>query len=554
MMRTDSKGRSASPHRITYKSDFHSIKCSFNACTILQQETKGAAAAPNAHCTNRPTSMSDPIMCHTSTGSTGRLHSTRGTKIRDNIFLKMDSNHLRQDGGSQLSTGSTPAFSPQNPGLQLHFSPFACSRRLILSSSSSVLSTVADNSASECSVQEKATKGDEMMNIDRAALAQKFSVTRRLFEAKGMEIGGLFKPVTGRGGKGRTDGKVGEEENEERKEEEPGVSRKQDCFDKEKSISLPVINFSLTKPPAFTTMKSHRSSPELHDHGETPADNSSRSYLDNYCETSGNQAEERGPGSTNLDLCLTPEPVRAELVHVNTESSESDGNEEEIEQKKVTKSQMDEQEEGVEMLVDDVFEDSDLEPATGHCMLERTEESTASEEHWRLLPTSVLCQEQTEGGGDSREDKYEQVAEQWEGEREERKVEYISQAWKTSTDNVYTDVDDAAGNEGSGLMEGEGKSIGKVNDEGRSDRKDDTGCDTKDKTEAAEIFDKEKEDSVWDQCPAESSTPPKPDSVKAGSLDYEEIPGIPVQDDEDGSGMRKVTFSNAPIKVRYFEC
>ncbi|KAK2822247.1 hypothetical protein Q5P01_022312 [Channa striata] len=214
MMRTDSKGRSASPHRITYKSDFHAIKCSFDTGASLQPGTKAAAHLSPLHIL--PSSMSDPMMSHTSTSSSsssnisrGRVSSTRGTKIRDNIFLQMDSQQLRQDGGS----GSTPLLSPQNPSLQHQASNFSGSRRSLLSSSS-VLSTVASISTSDCSLQGKSSRPEEIRDIDRAALAQKFSVTLRLFETRMMEVGGsgsqVIKPVTCRGSKGMEDGKVGE--------------------------------------------------------------------------------------------------------------------------------------------------------------------------------------------------------------------------------------------------------------------------------------------------------------------------------------------------------
>uniref|UniRef100_A0A3B4ULT6 Neurabin-1 n=2 Tax=Seriola dumerili TaxID=41447 RepID=A0A3B4ULT6_SERDU len=438
MMRTDSKGRSASPHRITYKSDFHAIKCSFDSGTSLQQGTKAAAAQRSAVHPNRlPSSMSDPMMSRTnsSTGSRGRVQSTRGTKIRDNIFLQMDSQQLKQDGGPALTPGVTPLVSPQNPSLQLQTSPFSGSRHSVMSSSS-VVSTVACISTPESSLQDKPSRSDEITDIDRAALAQKFSVTRRLFETKVMEVGGVSKPVTGRGSKGMADEKGEGEDgrgggNQVKREEEASEKRKhteEGDFDEDKSINLPLVNISSPKPP---------------------------------------------------DLSLTPEePLRAELVDVKTESSESDENEEEKEQKEIIKWIKDEGEkyinknveESVEALVDDVFESS-METTPGSYMLEREvgRPVAPSEEHHRQLSTSMPCKGETGDDGESGRDKYQQES----------------------------------------------------------------------------------------QCHPEHSTSPSQgfgQSLHAENqllLKYEEIPGVPDQDDEDASeaATRKVRFSSAPIKV-----
>ncbi|XP_022610752.1 neurabin-2-like [Seriola dumerili] len=513
MMRTDSKGRSASPHRITYKSDFHAIKCSFDSGTSLQQGTKAAAAQRSAVHPNRlPSSMSDPMMSRTnsSTGSRGRVQSTRGTKIRDNIFLQMDSQQLKQDGGPALTPGVTPLVSPQNPSLQLQTSPFSGSRHSVMSSSS-VVSTVACISTPESSLQDKPSRSDEITDIDRAALAQKFSVTRRLFETKVME------------------------------------------------------------PP---------------------------------------------------DLSLTPEePLRAELVDVKTESSESDENEEEKEQKEIIKWIKDEGEkyinknveESVEALVDDVFESS-METTPGSYMLEREvgRPVAPSEEHHRQLSTSMPCKGETGDDGESGRDKYQQVNEPWEGQREEQNREFVAGAVRKSTEKgddreKKTDagVKESAGRKERGMMqeedvdkEVEGRRKGESGEEecresqeqertekeekrereegtmskhtneevkhvayrGGSDGKGDIGGVKEDQTGSAVICGIENRAFLYDQesqCHPEHSTSPSQgfgQSLHAENqllLKYEEIPGVPDQDDEDASeaATRKVRFSSAPIKV-----
>ncbi|XP_039998872.1 uncharacterized protein LOC120798570 isoform X2 [Xiphias gladius] len=628
MMRTDSKGRSASPHRITYKSDFHAIKCSFDTGTSLHQGTKAAAGPQRSavHPNRLLYSLSDPIMSHTSnsssTGSRGRVHSTRGTKIRDNIFLQMDSQQLRQDGGPVLSSGSTLLLPPQNPSLQLQTSPFSGSRCSVMSTSSA-LSTVASISIPESSLQDKPSRSDEIRDIDRAALAQKFSVTRRLFETKVMEVGGVSKPVTGRGSKGMADGKVEGEDgrggnSQLEKGEEASGKRKhteEDGFDKD--INLPVINISSPKSPAPMFLTRHPKSPVSD--GPAEAANKSPSHPDKHGQTTGTQGEEERVESTNLDLCLTPEePVRAELVDVKTESSESDENEEEKEQKEI-KQWLEDKEgkyvnkivgEHVEALADDVFEESSMETTPGPYTLENKVELRAGEggpvapsEHQRQLSRSMPCKKETKDDKESGGDKYQQVNEQWEGEREEQYGEFIAWAKKKSTekgDNRWgkTDagVEESAGRKERGMMqeedvdkEVEGKRKGEseerewrqcqekertekeekrereegttsehANEEvkhvafsGDSDGKDDIGGGKESLENKAFVYDQES------QFHPKQSTSPRQDfenTLHAGNqilLEYEEIPGVPDQDDEDASEevKRKVRFSSAPIKV-----
>ncbi|GLD51121.1 neurabin-1-like isoform X1 [Lates japonicus] len=619
MMRTDSKGRSASPHRIIYKTDFHAIKCSFDTGTSLQQGAKTAAAAQHSavHPNKLPSSLSDPIMTNISTGSRGRVHSTRGTKIRDNIFLQMDSQQLKQDGGPVLSSGSTSLLSPQTPSLQLQTSPFSGSRRPVVSTSS-VLSAVASISTPEPSVQDKPSRSDEITDIDRAALAQKFSVTRKLFETKVMEVGGVLKPVIVRGSRGTADGKVEGEDGRgggdqvEKEEEANGKTKhtEEDGFDEDKSVNLPVINISSQKPPASASLTRHPKSAVSDSPGE--ASNKSPSYINKHGQTTGAQ---EWTESANLDLCLTPEdPVRAELVDVKTESSESDENEEEKERKGNKKWPKDEGGEcisknggqSVEALVDDVFEERSLDTTPGPYRLEDRVELRAAEgrpvfpskEHQRQLTTSLPCK--VEGG----RDKYQQVNEQWEGEREEQNGEFIAQGEKKSTEKGIngekkTDagVEERAGRKERVMMQEEdveGERKGERGEEecgqsqekeriereekrergegaapeevkhvacrGGSDGKDDKGGGKEDQTGSAVICGIENEAFVYDQesqCHPERSASPSRDAGNclhvANQLlvEYEEIPGVPEQDEEDASeaAKRKVRFSSAPIKV-----
>ncbi|XP_070775388.1 neurabin-1-like [Enoplosus armatus] len=593
MMRTDSKGRSASPHRITYKSDFHAIKCSFDTGTSLQPGTKAAAAAAAAAQRSAVhSSLSDPIMCHTSTGastgSRGRVHSTRGTKIRDNIFLQMDSQQLKQDGGPVLSSGSTPLLSPHNPSLQPQTSPFSGSRRSAVSSSS-VMSTVANITTPESSLQDKPSRSEEITDIDRAALAQKFSVTRQLFETKVMEVessgGQVLKGIAGKESKGMADGTGEEEEEEEGRggvsqvEEEASGKTEEDSFDKDKSINRPIISISSAKPPAEASMTRHPKSPGFDGPGEPS--NKSPSYLDKHAYTTGSQTEKARAESATLDLCLTPEePVRAELVDVKNESSESDENEEERERREAKNWLKDDYMstvagECVQNLVDEVFEEPSMETTSGLYMLENRIERRA------------------------RDDKYRQVNEQQEGKREGQSTQFITQAEKSTEKGDYREkkVEERAGRKERGMMQEEDidkevvpYSVGKrkggeeeckqsqdkkrTEKEGKSEREDEEvkreecreGSDGKDQVGGGKgdqtgsavfcgIENKAFVDEQESQCHPEHSTSPSQEGENSlHALEYEEIPGVPEladQEDEEEAEVakRKVRFSSAPIKV-----
>ncbi|XP_070829388.1 neurabin-1-like isoform X2 [Chaetodon trifascialis] len=606
MMRSDSKGRSASPHRITYKSDFHAIKCSFDTGTTLQPGTKAAAAQRSAvHSTRLLSSLSDPIMSHTSTntGSGGRVRSTRGTKIRDNIFLQMDSQQLKQDGGPVLSSGSTPLFSPHNPSLQPQTSPFSGSRHSVISSSS-VQSTMANSFTPESSLQDKLSRSEEIVDIDRAALAQKFSVTRRLFETKVTEVEGgggqVSKGITGRGSKGMADGKGEEEEGRDVSQMEKD---KEDSFDRDKSINLPIINISSPKPPAQASLTRHPKSPVSD--GPSEASDTSPSCLDKHGQTTGSQTEEERPESTTLNLCLTPEePVRAELVDLKNESSESDENEEEKGRKEAENWLKDEWKnntkkvagESVQDLVDDVFEGPGKE--TRPCTLQNgvdigagdSRPVTPSEEYLRELSARMSYKRETKDDGEGEGDKYRQVNEQREGLRRQliARAEKLAEKGEYGEKKTDEGVEEGAVKKEIGMMQEEGTnkdtsySVGKrkgggeeckqspekeeksekeepqeerVNEEVKheecredSDGKDHVGGGKEDQAGSTAVGGFENEAFVYEQESQSHAASPRQgrdNSTPGGNQllsEYEEIPGVPEvadQEDEDAAEVGK---------------
>ncbi|XP_028986449.1 neurabin-1-like isoform X2 [Betta splendens] len=565
MMRTDSKGRSASPHRITYKSDFHAIKCSFDTGASLQPGTAATAACCSPGPVNTlPSSLSHSNMSHASV-SRGRLHGTRGAKIRNNIFLQMDSQQLRQDRSPRLSSGATRCLSPQNPSLHLQTSPFSTSRHSV-SGSPSLLATVAGTSTPESSLQNKPSRPEEIRDIDRAALAQKFSVTRSLFETK-MEVDGgggpVSKAATSRGHREKADGNEecdgkGGGNRAENKDEGSGTGKFAaiDNFYKDNFINSPLINFKLLSPSAPASLTSLPKVPV----SDGPCEASNKSVnLDKQGQTTGTQ--EHG----NLGLCLTPEqPVRAELVNIKNESSESDENEEEKgqkENKNWLEDQRDTDMNSVEALVDDVFEEMETIPHI-YTFEEMEKVRVGADQHVLLM---VSCDGETKGDtergtevNEQDEDERKEQNKLFDGcdekskERCEEKADVVAgdgAEWKESG-VTHKDVDKAqADKEREEVRAGEAS---RVVCGGRGDD-----------TEPTTVCGIENKAFVYDQGsrahPEPSPTRGSESPVHAGSLllsEYEEIPGIPDEGDEDASGptRRKVRFSSAPIKVYSTYC
>ncbi|XP_075963712.1 neurabin-1 [Anarhichas minor] len=154
MLKAESKGgertlRSASPHRNAYKSDFHAIKCTFDG-----SKSEGDAKS-------YANGSSD-----TREDSRGRPFGTRVNKIK-NIFLQMDG---QQQECQEGKVTPKPDVSPVSPTKQQF--PVNTPR-------------VPLNSATSPEPQnvDKTPKGEDV-EIDKVALAEKFSVTRKLFERR----------------------------------------------------------------------------------------------------------------------------------------------------------------------------------------------------------------------------------------------------------------------------------------------------------------------------------------------------------------------------------
>ncbi|XP_051564032.1 neurabin-1-like isoform X2 [Myxocyprinus asiaticus] len=180
MIKAESKGertlRSASPHRNAYKSDFHAIKCSFDG-------TKSESVAKSY-----ANGSSDPREA-----TRGRPFGNRINKIK-NIFLQMDGQQQQEN-------------QEVKPAHKTEGSPVSPVAKFPVSANKTCLSSVNNQ---EPQNTDRTTKGEEV-EIDKAALAEKFSVTRKLFEKGINEQPSAERPLPGRVSVRLSQGNVSEE-------------------------------------------------------------------------------------------------------------------------------------------------------------------------------------------------------------------------------------------------------------------------------------------------------------------------------------------------------
>ncbi|KAM6461511.1 neurabin-1-like isoform 2-T2 [Liasis olivaceus] len=179
MMKTEGKGertlRSASPHRNTYKTDFHAIKCSFDSVNTDNASNKSSAQQKLTSSSNG--GSNDPHVRGRAVTYGNRVH-----KIK-NMFMQM--------GGSSNSPccENSPPSEPQiinktisaDPALPPPSSPsYLCVQKNNLLNSGSFCSSQDPLPAG--SFTDKIICSKEEGNLDKATLAEKFSETRKLFE------------------------------------------------------------------------------------------------------------------------------------------------------------------------------------------------------------------------------------------------------------------------------------------------------------------------------------------------------------------------------------
>ncbi|NXW16566.1 NEB1 protein, partial [Circaetus pectoralis] len=181
MMKTEGKGertlRSASPHRNAYKSDFHAIKCSFDGV-------------------NNPENASNKTGLHqklsTSSNGGGNDPHSRGRAATYGNRVHKIKNMFLQMGGSS----STPSCESSPPAetklisraMAADYGPSPGSPSFLIVQKNNHLNTSTSPSGSPVdslsvpSAADKVIRSNDEADLDKVALAEKFSETRKLFE------------------------------------------------------------------------------------------------------------------------------------------------------------------------------------------------------------------------------------------------------------------------------------------------------------------------------------------------------------------------------------
>ncbi|NWT63838.1 NEB1 protein, partial [Prunella himalayana] len=176
MMKTEGKGertlRSASPHRNAYKSDFHAIKCSFDGVNNPDNASNKTGLHQKLS-TSSNGGGSDPH-------SRGRA-ATYGNRVHKikNMFLQM---------GSSSSTTSCESSPPAETKLisratAVEYGSSPASPSFLIVQKNNLLNTTTSPSGSPVdSAADKVIRSSDEADLDKVALAEKFSETRKLFE------------------------------------------------------------------------------------------------------------------------------------------------------------------------------------------------------------------------------------------------------------------------------------------------------------------------------------------------------------------------------------
>lgn len=181
MMKTEGKGertlRSASPHRNAYKSDFHAIKCSFDGVNNPDNASNKTGLHQKLS-TSSNGGGSDPH-------SRGRA-ATYGNRVHKikNMFLQM---------GSSSSTTSCESSPPSETKLisratAAEYGSSPGSPSFLIVQKNNLLNTTTSpsggpvDSSSVSSAADKVIRSSDEADLDKVALAEKFSETRKLFE------------------------------------------------------------------------------------------------------------------------------------------------------------------------------------------------------------------------------------------------------------------------------------------------------------------------------------------------------------------------------------
>ncbi|XP_066178903.1 neurabin-2-like isoform X2 [Sylvia atricapilla] len=181
MMKTEGKGertlRSASPHRNAYKSDFHAIKCSFDGVNNPDNASNKTGLHQKLS-TSSNGGGSDPHRRGRAATYGNRVH-----KIK-NMFLQMGSSSSTTSCESsppaetKLISRTTAAEYGSSPGSPSYL---IVQKNNLLNTTTSPSGGPVDSLALS-SAADKVIRSSDEADLDKVALAEKFSETRKLFE------------------------------------------------------------------------------------------------------------------------------------------------------------------------------------------------------------------------------------------------------------------------------------------------------------------------------------------------------------------------------------
>ncbi|XP_021255870.1 neurabin-1-like isoform X2 [Numida meleagris] len=181
MMKTEGKGertlRSASPHRNAYKSDFHAIKCSFDGVNS-PENTSNKTGLQQKLSTSSNGGGNDPHSRGRAATYGNRVHKIKSMFLQMGGSTSTPSCESSPPAETKLISRATAAEHGPSPGST---SFLIIQKNNLLNTSTSPSSSPVDSS-SVPSTADKIVRSNDEADLDKVALAEKFSETRKLFE------------------------------------------------------------------------------------------------------------------------------------------------------------------------------------------------------------------------------------------------------------------------------------------------------------------------------------------------------------------------------------
>ncbi|XP_072197463.1 neurabin-1-like isoform X1 [Excalfactoria chinensis] len=181
MMKTEGKGertlRSASPHRNAYKSDFHAIKCSFDGVNS-PENTSNKTGLQQKLSTSSNGGGNDPHSRGRAATYGNRVHKIKSMFLQMGGSTSTPSCESSPPAETKLISRATAAEHGPSPGST---SFLTIQKNNLLNTNTGPSSSPVDSS-SVPSTADKIIRSNDEADLDKVALAEKFSETRKLFE------------------------------------------------------------------------------------------------------------------------------------------------------------------------------------------------------------------------------------------------------------------------------------------------------------------------------------------------------------------------------------